>query len=195
VEVEGTRVRIRPLQPSDAPALLDLRVRNRAAFAPFFPRQSRFFFTLDGQEREIERANLEWQSDEGYVFGIFVKEDDRLVGNVVLRNVARGAWQNATLGYWVDDAFRGRSYATEAVGLALTLAFGPIGLHRVQAGTLLGNEASMQVLRKNGFRFEGVSEKYLQIDGRWADHTMFALTVEDWEAAEDDVHNESDAPR
>ena len=195
MEVEGTRVRIRPLQPSDAAALLDLHVRNRAAFAPFFPRQSRFFFTLDGQEREIERATLEWQNDEGYVFGIFVMDNDRLVGNVVLRNVARGAWQNATLGYWVDDAFRGRGYATEAVGLALTLAFGPIGLHRVQAGTLLGNEPSMQVLRKNGFRFEGVSEKYLQIDGRWADHNMFALTVEDWEAADDDVHNESDAPR
>ncbi len=195
MEVDGTRIRIRPLQPSDAPALLDLRVRNRTAFAPFFPRQSGFFFTIDGQEREVERATLEWQSDEGYVFGIFVKEDDRLVGNVVLRNVARGAWQNATLGYWVDDAHRGQGYATEAVRLALTLAFGPIGLHRVQAGTLLGNEASIQVLKKNGFRFEGVSEKYLQIDGHWADHNMFALTVEDWEAADDHVHNESDAPR
>ena len=195
MEVEGTRVRIRPLQLSDAPALLELRVRNRAAFAPYFPRQSRFFFTLEGQEREIERAGIEWQSDDGYVFGVFVNEDDRLVGNVVLRNVARGAWQNATLGYWVDESHRGRGYATEAVQLVMTLAFGPIGLHRVQAGTLLRNEASMQVLKKAGFRFEGVSEKYLQIDGVWEDHNMFAMTVEEWEAMDDDVHNESDAPR
>jgi ribosomal-protein-alanine N-acetyltransferase len=195
VEVEGTLVRIRPLRLSDAPALLDLRVRNREAFAPFFPRQSGFFFTLEGQEREIERGNLEWQSDEGYVFGIFVQDEGALVGNVVLRNVARGAWQNATLGYWVDEARRGRGYATEAVRLALILAFGPIGLHRVQAGTLLHNEASMQVLKKVGFRFEGVSERYLQIDGRWEDHNMYAITVEEWEAADDHVHNESDTSR
>ena len=194
MEVEGTLVRIRPLRLSDAPALLDLRVRNQEAFAPFFPRQSGFFFTIEGQEREIERGNLEWQSDEGYVFGIFV-HDDALVGNVVLRNVARGAWQNATLGYWVDEDLRGRGYATEAVRLALILAFGPIGLHRVQAGTLLHNEASMQVLKKAGFRFEGISERYLQIDGRWEDHNMYAITVEEWEAADDHVHNEGDTPR
>ena len=188
-------MRIRPLRLTDAPALLDLRVRNRQAFAPFFPRQSGLFFSLEGQEREIERGNLEWQSDVGYVFGIFVRDDDALVGNVVLRNVARGAWQNATLGYWVDEARRGRGYATEAVRLVLILAFGPIGLHRVQAGTLLRNEASMQVLKKTGFRFEGVSERYLQIDGRWEDHNMYAITVEEWEAADDHVHNEGDTPR
>ena len=77
MEVEGTLVRIRPLRLSDAPALLDLRVRNQEAFAPFFPRQSGFFFTIEGQEREIERGNLEWQSDEGYVFGVFVHDDER----------------------------------------------------------------------------------------------------------------------
>lgn len=195
MEVDGTRVRIRPLRLTDASALLDLRVRNREAFAPFFPRQSRFFFTLEGQEREIERGNLEQQGDEGYVFGIFVRDDGSLVGNVVLRNVARGAWQNATLGYWVDEAQRGKGYATEAVRLALLLAFGPIGLHRVQAGTLLRNEASMHVLKKAGFRFEGVSERYLQIDGQWEDHNMYAMTVEEWEAAEGHVHHESDPPR
>jgi ribosomal-protein-alanine N-acetyltransferase len=44
------------------------------------------------------------------------------------------------------------------------------------------NQASRRVLEKNGFHEEGYAEHYLQIDGKWADHVLFALTRERWEA-------------
>jgi len=71
---------------------------------------------------------------------------------------------------------------TEAVGLALDDGFGGLRLHRVQAATLPHNHGSIRVLLKNGFRREGLAERYLLIDGRWQDHLLFALTSEEWAA-------------
>lgn len=115
-----------------------------------------------------------------YAFGVFLKESDELIGRVALSNVSRGAWQNATLGYYIDEAHNGHGYATEAVRLALQFAFGPAGLHRVQAAVLPRNVASRRVLEKAGFSREGRSTKYLQINGVWEDHETFAITLEDW---------------
>lgn len=98
--------------------------------------------------------------------------------------MARGAWQNATLGYYIDKAHNGRGYATDGVRSVLDFAFGQAGLHRVQAAVLPRNVASRRVLEKAGFSREGRSTKYLQINGVWEDHEVFAVTAEDWHARE-----------
>ncbi len=71
---------------------------------------------------------------------------------------------------------------TEAVGVVLPYCFETLGLHRLQAAFLPDNAASRRVLEKNGFQEEGYAENYLQIDGKWADHVLFALTRERWDA-------------
>ena len=105
--------------------------------------------------------------------------DGTLVGRVALNHVSRGAWQNANLGYFVDRDHGGRGIATEAVRLTLVFAFGTLALHRVQAAVMPGNAASIRVVEKNGFRREGLARRFLEINGRWEDHLLFALTSED----------------
>jgi len=92
----------------------------------------------------------------------------------------RAAWQNCTIGYFVDQSRNGRGYATEAVGLASGFAFGEGGLHRVQAAVMPRNAASIRVVEKNGYRFEGLARRYLQINGLWEDHNIYAMTAEEW---------------
>ena len=173
---------VRPLGLGDARALLDLRVRNRANFQPFEPTHSERHFTLEGQRREIAACADDALADRRYAFGIFRAADDALVGRITLSNVARGAWQNATVGYYVDRRWQGRGYATQAVRLVLAFAFREAGLHRVQAGVVPHNPASARVLEKAGFRREGHAPRYLEIDGAWRDHDLFAITVEEWDA-------------
>ena len=139
---------------------------------------------MQGQREEIERAQDDARRDHRYAFGVFLSSNDELIGRVALSNVSRGAWQNATLGYYIDQAHTGRGYATEAVRLALEFAFEQAGLHRVQAAVLPRNEASRRVLEKAGFLREGRSTKYLQINGIWEDHETFAVTAEDWSGVE-----------
>lgn len=92
----------------------------------------------------------------------------------------RGAWDNATLGYFVDGERNGRGYATQAVRQVVGFAFSNAGLHRVQAAVMPTNVASARVLQKNGFRCEGRSPRYLRIAGAWEDHDVYAVTAEEW---------------
>jgi ribosomal-protein-alanine N-acetyltransferase len=182
--LRGTSVYLRPLLHSDAHDLLALRLRNREFFTPFEPLPDRRHFTLEGQLEEIDQALEDARMDRRYAFGIFTSVGDEVAGRIALSNVARGAWQNATVGYYVGQAWANRGYATEALQLVLRFAFVDASLHRVQAGVLPENVASARVLEKAGFRREGVSLRYLKINGAWRDHLMFAVTVEEWEEAE-----------
>lgn len=111
--------------------------------------------------------------------------DDAIVGTVSLTQIFRGPFENAILGYWVGAPCVRRGFGAEGVRLALRRAFGALRLHRVEANVMPSNEASLALLRRVGFREEGYSPRYLQIAGRWEDHTRWAMTQEDWEASPD----------
>ncbi|MDE1938388.1 MAG: GNAT family N-acetyltransferase, partial [Alphaproteobacteria bacterium] len=53
--------------------------------------------------------------------------------------------------------------------------FATLGLHRIEAACLPSNEPSKNLLTKAGFRQEGIARRYLQINGEWRDHVLFAL--------------------
>jgi [ribosomal protein S5]-alanine N-acetyltransferase len=171
---------IRRLVVADAKEMLALRERNRGFLQPWEPLKQRDYLTLGVQQLEIQRSDQEWLADRGYAFGIFDAASDELVGRLALSNIVRGAWQNATLGYFVGEEYNGRGHCTSAVGLVLEFAYETARLHRVQAATMLSNISSARVLEKNGFAFEGVGRRYLRINGNWEDHNVYSLTVEEW---------------
>ena len=171
-------VELRPFDQSDAEALLGLRIKNRAFLIPFEPQRATNIYTLSAQRQQIAADEDGFDTGRRFAFGVYV--GDALVGRVSLDNVVRGAWQNATLGYFVDHEHNGKGIATEAVRRVVGYGFDEASLHRVQAGVMPRNLRSIRVLEKVGFRFEGVSLRYLQINGAWEDHNMYALTVEEW---------------
>lgn len=178
-ERSGVRVcELRPLARRDVDELLDLRLRNRDFFTPFEPRRAdpdagytrKSLLEMIGSDLEAA------ERDVGYAFGVFAGGE--LVGRVALSNVVRAAWLNCTLGYYIDRASSGRGYGTEAVKQVVAFAFGSAGLHRVQAAVMPRNIASARVLEKAGFRHEGYSPRYLQINGVWEDHELYATVAD-----------------
>ena len=87
----------------------------------------------------------------------------------------RGAFQSATLGYWLGAEFNGRGLATTAVRDIIRLAFDDLGLHRIEAGTLVHNIRSQPVLERSGFVRFGVAPAYLNIAGEWQDHILYQI--------------------
>lgn len=100
-----------------------------------------------------------------------------LVGQLTVSSIIRGAFQSATLGYWVDSCQAGRGIAPMAVAMATDYCFQNLGLHRMQINIRPENTASLRVVEKLGFREEGYYRDYLHIAGAWADHRSFALTA------------------
>jgi len=120
----------------------------------------------------------------GFGFGIFV--GDVFVGELTLSSVVRGPFQNAVIGYWIDNAQAGNGYVPEAVAVALAFAFDDLGLHRIEIAIIPRNERSRRVVEKLNIRLEGVAEKFLQINGVWEDHARFAITAEEWRVRRDE---------
>jgi ribosomal-protein-alanine N-acetyltransferase len=179
MRVEAGEIYVRLLRPDDAPAQLDLLQRNREFFRPFEPRRPPEQETLEAQ-RELLRSSHERSAlGEEYSFGVFLEDDDVLIGRANLTNIIRRAFQNAYLGYYLDEAYNGRGFMTKAVAAVVGYALGPVRLHRIQAAVMPENLPSIRVLEKVGFRREGFAANYLRIDGRWRDHYIYAITAED----------------
>ncbi|MCW2606089.1 MAG: GCN5-related N-acetyltransferase [Frankiales bacterium] len=104
---------------------------------------------------------------------------DRLVGQVTVGSVTRGAFDSGYVGYWVDGRLAGRGIAPTAVALLVDHCFDAVGLHRVEANVRPENAASLRVVEKLGFTREALHRRYLHIDGDWRDHVGFALLRED----------------
>jgi ribosomal-protein-alanine N-acetyltransferase len=126
--------------------------------------------------RERER-----QLGNGYGFGIFVGGSrGRFAGEINLSSVQRGPYQNAYVGYWIDEAMAGHSYVPEAFVVLCRFAFEELALHRLQASIIPRNGPSRRVAAKVGLRDEGTALRYLEINGVWEDHVRYAITSEDW---------------
>jgi ribosomal-protein-alanine N-acetyltransferase len=183
IRLEDGATAIRPTEPADARAQLQLRIANRDHTGPWDPVRDESFYTEAGQRLELDLDQRSWSAGTAYAFGVLdLDAGDRLIGRVALSNVVRGPWQNATLGYWIDKDALGRGHATRAVRLALRFAFEHAGLHRVQPAIIPRNARSVRVAEKVGFRLEGRALRYLKINGVWEDHDVYALTLEDWRA-------------
>jgi ribosomal-protein-alanine N-acetyltransferase len=161
----------------DAEALKSAYVRNRDHLAPWEPRRPDEFFTVEGQATRL-KALLEQQA-RGQAVAWVLADGDRVVGRMTLNDIVRGPFLNAHLGYWIDSEYLGRGLTTKAVREVCGMADQEVGLHRVAAATLLHNEASQSVLRKCGFELVGTAPRYLEIDGRWQDHRLFQLILND----------------
>ncbi len=188
VRLDSEHTSIRPYAARDLEDLLALRRLNREYLEPYEAARDARFYTSDGQARELRFDREAWTTGTGYGFAVLDTSDeaDRLIGRVALANVVRGSWGNATLGYWISREDGGRGHATAAVLLALRFAFEHLGLHRVQPAVMPRNARSLRVVEKCGFRYEGRALRYLQINGVWEDHEIFALTAEEWEERAED---------
>lgn len=103
-----------------------------------------------------------------------VRRDGVLLGAITLDNIRRGPAQSGTIGYWIGQDFARQGYMREAIGVLVHHAFTALDLSRIEAACLPENVASRGVLEGSGFKYEGVAQSYLQIDGRWRNHVLYA---------------------
>ena len=150
-----------------------LRV-SRDFHAPWEPVRSEDYLTADGQLAVIAAALA--RHEEGSALPHVILDDSGAVaGRITLSGIVRGPFQSCSVGFWVNVTSGGRGLATAAVRHITGVAFEELGLHRVQAETLLHNARSQAVLARNGFVRIGMAPGYLHIAGRWQDHILYQV--------------------
>lgn len=168
--------RTRLVTLDDLPALAALLRANREFFAPWEPIRGDEYFTVDGQSKVISAA-LDQHEHGSTLPHVILDGSGRVVGRITLNEIVRGPLQSCSLGYWVGADDNGRGFATEAVHDIVRVAFEELGLHRIQAGTLLHNVRSQRVLERNGFVRYGVAPAYLKIAGEWQDNALYQVVT------------------
>ncbi|WP_375000006.1 GNAT family N-acetyltransferase [Aeromicrobium sp. CTD01-1L150] len=166
----------RVLELDDAAELAAVWRENRAFLASSGPRREDEFFTEEGQLEVIGESLARCAA--GHSLPLVVVEPSAagrgaIVGAVTLSSIIRGAFQSASIGYWLAAGATGRGIMTQAVEEAAEWAFGELGLHRLQAEVMPANTASVRVLERTGFIQYGRAPDYLCIDGRWEEHLLF----------------------
>lgn len=175
---DGVDVSVRLVEVGDATALTELLQANREFLAPWDPVRDDAYFTEKRQRVDFEQV-LE-RHGQRLVIPYVITVEGQVVGRITVNDVVRGAFESAHLGYWVGQAVNGLGVATAAVAEVVRLAFTELGLHRLQADTLVHNAASQRVLARNGFIRIGLAPQYLRIAGRWQNHVLHQRLNDQW---------------
>mgnify|MGYP000022260037 CR=1 FL=1 len=131
-------------------------------------------FDIKGQIRGLLK-----QMDQHQGLPLVIEQDGEIVGQLNVSNILYGSVASAILGYWIAPEAAGKSITPTAVALATDYLFNVVGLHRVEIDIRPENAASLRVVEKLGFRYEGLKERFIHINGDWRDHYIFALTYEE----------------
>ena len=171
-----SRVYLRPPEAADEAEFTTLMRASKAFHRPWAsaPTDAERFlaYVADSQRADFE------------AFLVCRVADDAIVGFFNLSQIARGSLQSAYLGYAAGKPFAGQGYMRAGIELVVQVAFGNLGLHRIEANIQPGNKASIALAQSAGFRREGFSPRYLKISGRWRDHERGALLADDWRRAQ-----------
>ena len=110
------------------------------------------------------------ERDDHAGFLVIDQASEAIAGCININNIVRGSFLSATLGYYVTAPFAGRGYMHEGLKLLVEHAFRNMGLHRLEANIQPENQRSIDLVKRCGFHWEGLSPQYLFIAGTWRDH-------------------------
>ncbi len=179
LRIETERMTLRPPVHSDFRPWVALRTSSVEHLTPWEPSWADDHLSRKAFTNRVYWAQRSVGSGTAMPLFLIRREDDALLGAITLDNIRRGPAQAGTLGYWTGEAYARKGYMREAILAVVHHAFTRLDLSRIEAACLPENMASRGLLEKCGFKYEGVAQSYLQIDGRWRTHVLYAALRSD----------------
>ncbi|WP_372571308.1 GNAT family N-acetyltransferase [Ruegeria jejuensis] len=179
LKLETERLSLRPPVHSDFREWAALRQASRDFLVPWEPSWAPDHLSRKAFTNRVYWAQRSVAGGTAVPLFLFRRSDDCLIGAITLDNIRRGPAQAGTLGYWTGEAHARQGYMREAIGAVVHYTFARLDLSRIEAACLPGNEASRGLLERSGFKYEGVAQSYLQINGRWRTHVLYACLRSD----------------
>ncbi len=174
IRIETERMTLRPPQHSDFRAWSALRRDSVQFLTPWEPAWAHDHLSRRSFTNRVYWSNRSVSNGSAVPLFLIRRSDSVLLGAITLDNIRRGPSQAATLGYWIGETHARQGFMREAIEASVHYAFKMMDLSRIEAACLPENQASRGVLEACGFKYEGVAQSYLQINGRWRNHVLYA---------------------
>ena len=172
--LDSERLILRPPMHGDFNAWVALRLQSKEYLTPWEPSWAEDHLSRRAFTNRVYWATRSINAGSAVPLFLVRREDQALVGAITLDNIRRGPAQSGTLGYWTGQPFSRHGYMREAIAALVHHAFTEMDLSRIEAACLPENVASRGLLESSGFKYEGVAQSYLQINGRWRTHVLYS---------------------
>lgn len=175
-QYETQRLELKILTPDYCHEVLDFYQYNRRSFRPYEPRYPRSYYTADYQYKSLSFDYQAYLEQKGVRFYLFQKNDpDTIIGTISFSGITHGYTSSAVVGYKLDSRFRHQGYAFEALQKGIEILFYEEKIHRINAYIMQNNTASLRLIQRLYFTYEGIAREYAFIQGKWEDHLQFSL--------------------
>ncbi|MDX8367983.1 GNAT family protein [Cytobacillus sp. IB215665] len=178
---ETERLVLRQIDKTFVEEVLAYYQRNKDFLAEWEAQRPSDFYTLEIQENNITKDLESYSEGTSFKLWIFKKagqDHTRIIGCISFSLIVQGILQSCILGYKLDKDELNKGFITEALEKAIKVMFQDFGLHRIEAPIIPRNKGSIQVVKKLGFEYEGLSRKMIKVNGVWEDHMRWALVNE-----------------
>lgn len=181
-EIHTERLIVKLIEESYAKQVTDYYIRNKDFFEQWVPAYTPDQFTVDMNRRRLKLNLTLFNEGRSIKLWVFRKDEpERIIGDVSFSEIVYEPFLSCFLGYKFDKDETGNGYAAEAVKAVIQYIFDTLKLHRIEANIMPRNERSISLVEKLGFENEGLSRKYLKINGKWEDHLHYVLLNEEVE--------------
>lgn len=174
VRLETERMTLRPPQHGDFRAWAELRQESREFLSPWEPTWAPDHLSRKAFTNRVYWAQRSIANNTAVPLFLINRTDGALLGAITLDNIRRGPAQAGTTGYWIGHRHARQGFMREAIEAVVHYAFNAQDLSRIEAGCLPENTPSRRLLEQCGYKYEGVAQSYLQINGRWRNHVLYA---------------------
>lgn len=134
----------------------------------------------DGARKYVQKAmasaaldtNIEQRMQ--YKLALLVKPEIDFIGSCWL-DITDATHKRASIGYFIDNRYWGRGYATEAAKALLKYGFETLKLHRIEATCDADHQATRRVLEKAGLKREARLRQHRRRQSLWTDSCLYAI--------------------
>lgn len=176
-QYETKRTYLKILNSQDYQKVLDFVTENGTYYEAFETKKSRNYYTVEFWQDALAYEYKLIQKGLALRFYIFLKEDpSRIIGTVSFHHLTKGPLPSCQIGYKYDPGYQHLGLATESIKEAIKIVVFKYNLKQIDAYIMNGNIPSISLVKRLGFKYNGISEKHAKIMGIWKDHLQFSLT-------------------
>jgi RimJ/RimL family protein N-acetyltransferase len=176
MKLETERLNLRPISENDKEELFkyrsDKEINKYQGWIPESVRDVENFIARISRQIDVPET---W-----FQFVLVDKSVQQIIGDIGIHFLDEENCQ-VEIGCTLNKDFQNKGYATEAVRRVIDNLFKDLKKHRIITSIDPGNESSIRLVERLGFRKEAHFVESLFLNGKWVDDLVYALLEKEWD--------------
>lgn len=159
---------LRPFRKGDEKSLIE-SINNKKIFRNTLGIP--YPYTLRDAQKRLEKTSKDKKKKKPTTIDLVIDINGEVIGGIGFYKIEG---HRAEIGYWLAEKYWGKGIITQAVKIMTKFGFEKLKLRRISAHVFSFNKASMGLLKKAGYKLEGILRKHVRKSNKFIDSYLFA---------------------